>query len=115
MGGGFALFPALFAPDPLGGCVVSADIEPAGERGVAAEGGRFSSEGDEDLLSDIIGRVDISADTPQGRGMNQAQMAVDQFGECGLGAVCDKPVEQFSVGTHGGFVQGCRRTSIRTK
>jgi hypothetical protein len=59
--------------------------------------------------------VRVSADAPQRRGMDHGYMAMDQFGESGFGAVSNKPAEQFGVVTHGGFVQGCRPTSIRTK
>jgi hypothetical protein len=97
-----------------GGGVSGCLIQPAGETGVASEGGRFAREAEEDYLRHFLGAVVVAIELAAGGGVNEVGVAANQLGEGGLVAVAGVAVEQVGIG-HGGFIRGYpRRRQNRT-
>ena len=100
MGGRFALLAPPFATDQAGGGMVSIDVEPTRERRMLPQRGRLAGQGNEDLLGHVVGRVGVSPNAAQSRGVDQPDIALNQCSEGRLGTIFHKPAEELGIGIH---------------
>ena len=73
----------------------------------------FPGERGENLLGDILRKLDISSHASQGCRVNTIEVPPNNFGKRDLIAICDVAVKQFGVIRHGLFY-GIRRRKNRT-
>ena len=98
MGFGFAVGAALFGAADIRGEEPRAGVEPAGERGVRKQPGRFAREVGKDGLRDILGQVRVAVHLPQRGGMDKVDVPRDQFRNGGFRLVAHISLQQFTVG-----------------
>jgi hypothetical protein len=80
-------------------------VEPAGEGWAVQEGTGFACEFAEHFLRDILSAMGVASDLPQGYGIDQVEVPMDQLGEGGGALVVHIIPQQVSVVLH-----GCRFT-----
>ena len=98
-GGLFAGGAASLAADHIDGGAAGDDVEPGGERLDGGEFLRVAGEVEEDGLRDVFGELG-RADLAAGGGVDEVDVAGDEFGEGGLRIFAGVAGEQFVVG-HG--------------
>ena len=93
----FAQLAAGFAADDINGGAAGDLIEPRGEDGVGREAVRVAGEVGEGGLGDFLGEL-RRADLPERGGMDEVEVAADEFGEGVLGVLAGVAREQLQVG-----------------
>src|SRR6185503_19060343 len=79
---------------------MSAGVEPASYAIAVLERSRFAGQVAEDALGHVLRQMNITMDLPQGRGIDEVHVPLDQFAEGVLGAVLDIASQHFAVGWH---------------
>jgi hypothetical protein len=80
-------------------------MQPSGKHDIFGKGGGFAREVGKNELGDVLREMRVAAGLPERGGINERDVACDEFPERGFGTVAGKPAQKLSVIGHLSYIQ----------